>query len=137
MTPRLRSPERDATRLVGSPSLLLPSLRFQATTVAEWSLDLFYEPHRSPAGFVFAKAMNLGAGRYDLALRLTDPSVSVDALSLMVRHRPSGRTVRVPMHPGGEGLRGGFEVDQAGDYDLSLLGGKPASIGAVRLALRD
>ncbi len=137
LTPRVRSPESDATRLLGSPSLLLPSLHFQATTEAEWPLDLFYEPHRSPAGLVFAKAMNLEAGGYEVALGLTNRSTTVEPPSLLVRHRQGGRTVRVPMRVGGLDLRGEFRVDKAGDYDLSLVGGEPGGIGFVRLALRD
>ncbi len=134
-SPRLRSPEREATRLVGSPSILLPSLRFQRATEAEWRLDLFYEPHRSPAGLVFARAMSLEAGGYEVDLGLSDRSANATLPSLLVRLRQTGRTVRSPMTSSGSGLVGKFRVDESGDYDLSLIGGEPLAMAQARLRL--
>jgi hypothetical protein len=82
---------------------------------------------------VFAKAMNLEAGGYEVALGPIDGSTIVAPPSLMVRHRQTGRTVRMPMTSSGFGLVGRYRVDQPGDYDLSLIGGEPAALAKARL----
>ncbi len=133
LSPRARSPERDAARLVGSPSLLLPSFRFQRAAEAAWPLDLLYEPHRAPAGLVFARAMTFGPGPYSMTLSLTDGAPIAAPPSLVLRHRHSGRAVRVPMTSDEGGLRASFAVDLPGDYDLTLIGGEPMSIVRVRI----
>jgi hypothetical protein len=134
LSPRPRTPEHDAMRLLGSPSLLVPSLDFQAATPAVWRLDLFYEPHRFPEGRAFARAVRLGADRYHLWLSVEPPAPGAPP-SLVLHDRRSGRTVVRPMALGAEGLHSTVEIQNPGDYDLSLLGGDPVAIRSVRLTL--
>ena len=135
LSPRARPPERDAARLLGSPSLLLPSFRFQRAAEAAWPLDLFYEPHRAPAGLAFARAMTLEPGHYSMTLSLAEGAAISAAPTLDLRHRQSGRAVRAPMTSDEGGLRASFGVDQSGDYDLALIGGEPMSITRVRIVV--
>jgi hypothetical protein len=136
LSPRVRSPERDATRLPGSPSLLLPAFRVQNATEASWASDLFYEPHRSPAGQLFARAVTLEAGRYEIALTLADGATVTSAPSLVLIHRPSGRTVRAPMTATSAGLRAAFGINECYDYDFLLKDGEPLALARVRLSRR-
>jgi hypothetical protein len=146
-SPRERSPERDAVRLLGRPSILVPSLQFEPITEAIWPVKLFFEPHRSPAGFAFARALALAPGRYSVSLGTAD---AIDAEAgavtmLMVRDRRTGESQRGPMAmtgvsgAGGGGdephpLMGTFDVAQHGVFDLALLGGSPRSFQTARLA---
>ena len=137
LSPRARSPERDAARLMGFPSLLLPSFRFDRAAEAAWPLDLFYEPHRAPAGLALARAMTFEPGQYSMTLSLAEGAAISAAPTLDLRHRQSGRTVHVPMISDEGGLRASFAVGLSGDYDLTLIGGEPMSIARVRIVVGD
>ena len=130
LSPRIRSPERDAVRLTGSPSLLLPSMRFESSTAASWPIDLFYEPHRTPLGQVLARAVPLGAFAYELTLDTVDPVGSSPPVLIVTDHRTQKRTL-APLQ--GEGSKGrslvaNFTVDAAGEFDLTLSGGEPLAL---------
>ena len=133
-SPRTPSPERDATRLLGSPALGLPSLRFEAQGRASWALNLFYEPHRAPLGVTFARAVSLDAGRYELTLETSDAIGGLPAILIATNHR-TGKAVRQEMKgaAGARALTSRLEVQAASDLDLSLAGGEPVSL--VRMSL--
>jgi hypothetical protein len=144
LSPRVRSPERNATRLLGSPSIVLPSLRLQSGTEAGWLLDLFYEPHRNPGGVVFARAVGLGAGRYEIALAASDGTGGTAPMLHVTDHRRQTSTRRLMQveatglnHGSGpvarSSLTAAFTVDTAGEFDLSLVEGTPRQIASVLL----
>ena len=135
MSPRARSPERDATRLLGSRSLGLPSLHFEAQGRATWALNLFYEPHRSPLGVIFARAVSLRAGRYELTLDAADAPGGVPPTLIVTDHR-TGKSVRQEMKPAvaTRSLTAHVSVASASEVDFSLVGGEPVSL--VRAGLR-
>ena len=144
-SPRPRTPERDASRLLGHPAVSWPGLN--GIDDAAWPLPLFYEPHRHPAGLVFAEALRLEAGRYQLTLTTNDGRAGVAPVLLVTRHRNQASTrqeMRVEIR--GLNARSGpvavpsltatFAVDAAGEFDLALVGGDPREIttaGARRL----
>ncbi len=134
MSPRTRSPERDATRLLGSRSLALPSFRLEDGGGATWALDLFYEPHRAPEGVTFARALSLGPGRYELTLEPSDPLGGVAPTLIVTNHR-TGKAVRQPMESAdsARSLTSTLILDAATEIDLSLAGGEPANLTRVRL----
>lgn len=129
LSPRTRSPEREATRLVGLPCLGLPSLRYDAECRPSWALDLFYEPHRAPLGLMFARAVRLDAGRYQLALEASDPMGGPHPTVVTTDHR-TGKIGRWPMDAAGTApsLTATLTVDAPGEIDLSLVGGGPISL---------
>jgi hypothetical protein len=147
-SPRARSPERDATRLLGEPAIQLPSLKYEPAKRAIWPMTLFFEPHRYPAGLAFAHAMSLAPGRYAIGLETAD---AVDAepgpaTTLLVTDRRTGESLREPMTMSGPPGAGGadlaarslgatFEVTSKGVFDFALLGGSPRSFQAARLRL--
>jgi hypothetical protein len=133
LSPRLRAPERDAMRLLGAPSLLLPSVQFQSSTEAAWTIDLFYEPHRFPDGLAFAHAVRLERDGYSILLLLADAPTASAVPSLVLRDRRSGRTRVSPVTLQAESLHSRFEIDEAGDYDLLLRGGEPVALRQIRL----
>jgi len=138
MSPRLRSPERDAVRLVGSPSFRPASLAYEAQESADWALDLFYEPHRAPLGVSFARMLLLEPGRYELTLETND--VRGDSLpGLRVADHRSGKVVGPVAGPavGTRSLIYRFTVDAAREFDLSLLGGEPLAFSRARLRRTD
>ena len=130
LSPRARAPERDATRLVGQKTILLPSLAVQTNTESLWSLDLLYEPHRHPEGLTFARALTLSSGRYEITLNAVDGAGASQPV-LVVTNRRTQQTSRQPM----SSLVASFIVDAAGDFDLSLLGGSPCLLSSARLAV--
>jgi hypothetical protein len=146
-SPRARSSERDATRLLGEPSIQLPSMKYEPSSQAIWPMTLFFEPHRHPAGLVFAHALTLGPGRYAIALETAD---AVDAqagpvTTLLVADRRTGESVRAQMSMseapaagnepvGPPSLGATFEVTSKGVFDFTLLGGSPRSFQTARLA---
>jgi hypothetical protein len=134
MSPRTPSPERDATRLLGSPALALPSLRFEAQGRATWALNLFYEPHRAPLGVTFARAVSLEAGRYELMLETSDAVGGLPPALIATNHR-TGKATRQEMRSaaGARALTSAVDVQAASDLDLSLVGGGPMSLVRARL----
>jgi hypothetical protein len=135
MSPRTRSPEREATRLLGSPSLGLPSLHFEAEGRATWALNLFYEPHRAPLGVMFARAVSLEPGRYELTLEAGEATSGLPPDLIATNHR-TGKSRRSAMNAAAapRSLISTLIVDTAGEVDLSLIGGEPVSL--VRAGLR-
>jgi len=135
MSPRTRSPEREATRLLGSPSLGLPSLRFDPLGRAAWAVNLFYEPHRAPLGVMFARAVSLEAGRYELTLDAGEATPGLPPDLIATNHR-TGKTGRWAMSAAAatRSLTSTLIVDTASEVDLSLIGGEPVSL--VRAGLR-
>ena len=144
LSPRVRSPERDRARLIGVPSILLPAFRYQPATEATWSLNLFYEPHRSRDGVTFARALTLPSGRYEIALDVSDtPGVTLPML-VVADHR-SHTSTRQAMQVDARGLNTmsgpaphpslltQFTTAATGDFDLSVVGGEPVQISTVRL----
>jgi hypothetical protein len=126
-SPRVRAPERDAMRLAGSPALLLPSLQYQAASEGRWPLDFFYEPHRVPLGRIFASALPLGPGRYELTLEASD-SVSGTPPTLVVSDHRTRASLSRPLQiaqTGAPSLTATFAVDRESELDLTLLGGEP------------
>jgi hypothetical protein len=134
MSPRPRSPERDAVRLLGSPSFRPVPPAFEAQSGAEWGLDLFYEPHRAPLGVVFARAISLEPGPYELILETRDmPGPLAPDLSL-ANHRTAKVTRQsASVVAGTRSLTFRFTVDAAAEVDLSLQGGEPLSFARARL----
>ena len=133
VSPRVRAPERDAARLLGLPSILLPSLRFESASTGEWPLELFYEPHRNPAGVPIARALSLPEGAYELTLATRDGRDGRLAPSLIVAdHRTRGSISRL-MRVGTESLIASFTVASGGEFDLRLEGGEPWEIGIARI----
>ncbi len=131
LSPRVRSPERDATRLLGSPALLLPSFRFEASSTAAWLLEFFYEPHRFPTGHGFAAAVPLRAGQYELILATHDRLNVSDPPYVEARDRKTTAATRTLMVAARDGLHAAIELRQAGTFDLALVGGEPlAFVGA-------
>lgn len=135
VSPRPRRAERDAVRLLGSPSLLIPALQWQPSSEAAWTADLFYEPHRAPAGLVFATALRLRPGRHFLRLDTPDLPDSGAAPALLVRERRRATTVSWPMETRDGTLHSGFAIDEDADYDLLLVGGDPVWIRRIQLKL--
>ncbi len=133
LSPRLRAPEHDATRLLGSPSLLLSSFEYRSSTEAVWDIDLFYEPHRFPDGLAFVHALRLERGGYSIRLLVAGGPKASAAPSLVLRDRRSGGKRIRPMTLQAEGLHSTFEIDAAGDYDLWLSGGDPVALRQIRL----
>jgi hypothetical protein len=133
VSPRVRAPERDATRLVGSPSILLPSLRFESASTGEWPLDLFYEPHRNPGGFQIARAVSLSEGAYELSLVTRDAREGRVAPSLIVADHRTQRSTRQLMRVAAEALIVSFTVATSGEFDLRLEGGEPCLISRARI----
>lgn len=135
MSPRARSPERDATRLLGSRSLDLPSFRLRDEGRASWDLGLFYEPHRAPLGVTFARALSLEPGRHELTLQSSD-ALGGAAPTLIVTNHRTGKGVRQPMYPAGSSrsLTATIMLDAAAEIDLSLAGGEPVAL--TRAGLR-
>lgn len=149
LSPRVRAPERDAVRLAGRAALRLPSFRFEAASAAQWPLDLFYEPHRHPEGVPIARAVSLGAGTWEVAIAAE--SQAAPPTLVMVAHgkdRPSRQvmTARAADQASGFGpaakasersttwFTATIAVPAAGEFDLSLQGGEPTSLRAVRIA---
>lgn len=131
-SPRVRAPERDAVRLVGEPAVLLPSLGLEDRVAAEWRLDLFHEPHRAPAGTVFAQRLRLAPGRYRLTLVRSEPlGATLPDVVLIDRTSRATRTY----HAQAEGLSmsADFEVALEGEFDLALAGGGPQTFTVARL----
>lgn len=134
MSPRVRSPERSAMRLLGSPALLLPSGQFERAAEAVFPLDLFYEPHRFPGGLGFAEKAPFLAGRYRIVLTIEegpDPRVPP---SLILRDRKSGRVRESVLTPGQRELHSEFDLETRGEYDLCLKGGEPVALAQARIA---
>jgi len=132
MSPRVRSPERDAVRLVGSPSLLLPAFQFDRATEAQWTFDLVYEPHRTPDGRLFARKLSLSEGRYELTLA-GDAYSSDSAPTLRGRNHQTQQATVWVMRPSLRSLDAIFTVDRAAEFDLYLVGGGPQSLSAAGL----
>ena len=132
LSPRARSPERDASRLVARPSIEIPSFTFQKATVAVWPVDFFYEPHRAPQGLPLLRATWLERGAYSLALTIKDEKVSVPPTLAWAR-RSGGAATRVLGIPTTEGLRATFSVPSNGEYDLVMFGGAPLSVKEASL----
>ena len=134
MSPRTRSPERDATRLLGARSLALPSFRLEDGGNASWALDLFYEPHRAPLGVTFARALSLGPGRYELRVEASDPLGGVPPTLIVTNHR-TGKGVRQPMNVAASSrfLASTIIVDTPTEIDLSLAGGEPLALARADL----
>jgi hypothetical protein len=133
-SPRVRSPERDAARLLGSPAFLLPWFAFEASSPAAWPLQFFYEPHRFPTGQGFAKAVPLRAGRYELTLATRDRLNGSDAPYVEIRDRKTIAATTTLMVVARDGLHAVMELRQAGTYDLALVGG--GSVAFVGAELR-
>lgn len=147
-SPRVREPGRDAARLLGRPTISLPTFAFEAASPAEWPLDLFYEPHRHPEGVLFARAVPLRSGTWEIAIA-AEASAAPPTL-VMVAHgkdRPSRQvmTARAADATSGFGAASNASdrstiwftatvaAPAAGDFDLSLQGGEPTSLRAVRI----
>lgn len=135
LSPRIRAPERDATRLLGAPSLTVPWLRWQGISEAIWPLDIFYEPHRTPLGLVFSHELSLTTGRYELALSTTDAAAAGERASLTVVRHSNARATRTPLRADANGLRAEFDIEAIGEYDLTLAGGAPMAFKQARLRL--
>jgi len=135
LSPRVRAPERDAARLVGSPSFLLPSFRFQSRGEASWTLEVFYEPHRFPLGRPFARSLPLAAGTYRLTLDVSDPlGGTPPGLIATDRRTRVGQACLLRIAgPGAKSIAATFTVGAASDVDLSLVGGEPLAIRQARL----
>lgn len=127
MSPRTRSPERDATRLLGRASVELPSMTFDPEGSAGWPMDLFYEPHRAPLGMRFAHAVSLSPGRYELMLEADDTIGGVTPGLILADHR-TGRGAPQVMTGKARSLRATLVVPAASEYDFSLIGGEPLSL---------
>lgn len=139
-SPRARAPERDAVRLLDSPALLLPSFHLQAAGEASWPVDLFYEPHRVPLGQLFARALPLPAGRYELTLETSDALSGSPPKLLVSDHRTRTsreETLRVASADA-KSITAAFALDRASEVDLSLLGGEPLALtrAVLRIARR-
>jgi hypothetical protein len=135
LSPRIRSPERDATRLLGAPALLLPSLRFEPNSTAAWPADFLYEPHRSPAGHTFARAVSLRAGLFEFVLASHDRPGPGDLPWVEARDRKTAAVLRTRTVSALDGLHAALEIPRSGTYDLTLVGGQPLAI--VRAELRE
>jgi hypothetical protein len=135
-SPRVRAPERDAVRLVGAPSVRLAPPGYEAHGSAEWPLDLFYEPHRAPLGVMFANAISLERGAYELTLDTKDIPDGAP-LSLIVTNHRTGKNSRPPLSVagGGHGLTTRFRAEEGAEFNLSLLGGEPLTFSRARLRL--
>jgi hypothetical protein len=133
-SPRPRSPERDAVRLLGAPSLRLVPPGYEAQGDAGWALDLFYEPHRTPLGMTFARTLSLEAGAYDLTLETNDVQAELLPTLSVTNHR-TGKVRRQATSPapGGHNLTCRFNVDESAEFDFALVGGGPLTVSGVRL----
>ena len=145
-SPRVRAPERDATRLLGRTAFSVPGLK--AIGDAEWPLPLFYEPHRHPAGHVLAQAIRLDAGRYEITLAASDSLPGAAPTMIVTNHRTQANSRQImevvarglnsSSGPGAvRSLKATFTVDTAGEFDLTLVGGDPHSITAARVGRLD
>ncbi|MEO8362421.1 MAG: hypothetical protein ABI672_20505, partial [Vicinamibacteria bacterium] len=135
MSPRVRAPERDATRLLGASSVALPSLRWGAASEATWPLEVFYEPHRSPAGFTFGHEMRLTPGRYELALFTSDAAATGEETSLALLRHSNARATLTSFGADANGLRAQFDVEAVAEYDFALIGGGPRVFRQATLRL--
>ncbi len=133
MSPRTRSPERDATRLLGRESIALPSMRIEAAGRAGWDLDLFYEPHRAPLGVKFAQALSLVPGRYELTLETSD-AIGGAAPDLILTDHRTGKGARQAMRAETRSLIATVVIPAHSEVDLALIGGEPLAL--VRASLR-
>ena len=138
LSPRARAPEREAVRLIGSPALILPSMRFEAASTASWPMDLFYEPHRVPLGQTFARALPLSAGRYELTVDVSERLAANPPDLIVTDHRTQKgrRQAMQSVTTGATSITATFTVDVASDIDLSLIGGEPLALrrGSLRIA---
>lgn len=135
-SPRARAPERDAVRLVGKPAVFLPSLRFEGRVAAEWRLDLFHEPHRAPAGLVFAQRLKLAAGRYRLTLVRSEPRAA-SLPGVVITDRRRGTSGKHSAEVEGLSMSAAFEVAVEGEFDFALIGGEPQTFTMARLSRTD
>jgi hypothetical protein len=131
-SPRARSPERDATRRMGEPSILVPALRYELEPVAVWSIDLLYEPHRHPEGQRFARQVRLSPGRYELTLQCEEPPAGPPPMLLFADQR-TGQVGSEPMRAGPLTLKAAFAVLTPGEFDLRLSGGSPGTFEFAHL----
>lgn len=132
LSPRVRAPERDAVRLVGEPAVFLPSPRFEGRVAAEWRLDLFHEPHRSPTGLVFAQRLKLAAGRYRITLVRSEP-LAASLPDVVVIDRRKGASRNHNAQAEGTLMFAEFEVALEGEFDFALVGGEPQTFTVARL----
>ncbi len=132
MSPRVRSPERDATRLLGSPSLQLPRLQFVRDTVAEWPVDFVYEPHRVPDGLLFARQIRLMPGTYELTLTLLE-GLSDSPPGLRVTNHRTGQSVSQPLRAENSALAAIFTIVESAEVDLYLVGGDPQTFSRAKM----
>ena len=132
MSPRVRSPERDATRLLGSPSLQLPRLQFVRDTVAEWPVDFVYEPHRVPDGLLFARQIRLMPGTYELTLTLAE-ALSDSPPGLRVTNHRTGQSVSQPMRAESSSIAATFTIARSAEVDLYLVGGDPQTFSRAKM----
>lgn len=132
LSPRTRAPERDAVRLLGSPSLLLPGFRFEGASPAEWRRDLVHEPHRHPNGSIFARQITLRPGRFELMLPSGD-SFGGDLPKLRVADHRTGVATLWAMRAEPQSLGAAFEVPARAELDFYLVGGAPGTFSGARL----
>lgn len=132
MSPRTRSPERDATRLLGRETLSLPSMRLAVEGGADWDLDLFYEPHRAPLGVRFAQAVSLAPGRYEVTLETSD-AIPGEGPDLILTDHRTGKGVRQAMRAEARSLIATVVVPSTSEIDLALIGGEPLALARARL----
>jgi hypothetical protein len=132
LSPRTRAPERDAVRLLGSPSLLLPEFRFARASPAEWRIGLVHEPHRHPNGSLLARQVKLRPGKYELILR-TDDTFGVAVPTLRVAEHRTGGATSWTMRAEPLALAATFEVPARREFDLYLVGGAPGMFSGASL----
>jgi len=127
LSPRVRSPEHDAVRLLGAPSLLLPSLGAVPALAAGWPLDLIYEPHRHPLGQPIVTELTIPSGRYELILSTDDPPAHSPP-ALIVTRLTTGVRSLLSTKQEGASLTAHLTLDTGGRFDLALRYGEPRTL---------
>ncbi len=138
----VQSAGRDAVRLVGRPALVLPGLRSEGESLAQWtpaSLDWgpLYEAHRHPGGAPLGERLGLDRGSYELVVGL-DPGLpapdSLPALEVVEEKRLVPQPARtVSLRTGSEGPTADFEAGGEGAVTLRLRGGGPLLLRQLTL----
>lgn len=132
ISPRLRLPERNATRLLGEASISLRSPVFERATSASWARALVYEPHRNPDGVILAGPLRLKAGAWRVTLE-TDGAAAAAPPALVVATHLLPAPTRQTMAVSGRDFVATYRALREAEYDLRLQGGEPFALSRVRI----
>src|SRR6185436_10164313 len=131
---------RDAVRLTGRPTVVVPGWRREESGGAEWTVEEcgwgpLYEPHRHPSGADLGRRLQLPAGRYRVELTAEALAPSLPSPILEVRPERAGAPRASALGPTERGLAADFVVVSGErSVDLTLKGGGPLMVRGVRLA---